>query len=357
MMTDKIAVVLFNLGGPDGPDAVQPFLKNLFSDKAIIRAPGPIRWMLANLISASRAKSARENYAKMGGGSPLLPETEAQAKALEVELTKRGWVAKTFIAMRYWKPFAKDTLQKIELWAPTKVILLPLYPQFSTTTTASSLLDWRKSGGRADGVVCCYPTAAKLVSAHAAKILEAWRQGGEPSNVRVLLSAHGLPENVIKSGDPYQSQVEKTAEAVRAELPDDWEVTVCYQSKVGPLKWIGPATDEAIIEGARANKALIVSPIAFVSEHIETLVELDEEYKHVAEENGVRSYIRVPALGLNPLFIELLGDLVESALLDPLSPSPMSECGGRLCSSSFAGCPNQRACRTPSPANALGMSA
>lgn len=356
MMTEKVAVVLFNLGGPDGPDAVQPFLKNLFSDKAIIRAPAPVRWMLSHIISASRAKSARENYAKMGGGSPLLPETQAQAKALEAELCRRGWTARTFIAMRYWKPFARETADDVNRWQPSKVILLPLYPQFSTTTTASSLSDWKDVGGRADGVVCCYPTADKFVSAHAEKILEAWRQAGAPANVRVLLSAHGLPESVIRSGDPYQHQVERTASAVRGHLPDDWEVDVCYQSKVGPLKWIGPATDEAIIDGSRANKALIVSPIAFVSEHIETLVELDEEYRHVAEANGVRSYIRVPALGLDPLFIDLLGDLVETALRDPLSPSPGSECGDRICSRKYSGCPNQRTCRDAEYSDGAGAS-
>lgn len=343
-MVQKIAVVLFNLGGPDGPEAVRPFLKNLFSDKAIIRVPGPFRWLIANIISLSRAKSARANYAKMGGGSPLLPETRKQAAALEMELQRRGKTVKTFIAMRYWKPFAKTTVKDVTQWGPDKVILLPLYPQFSTTTTASSLEDWFNVGGRADGVICCYPTAEKLVSSHVEKIMEAWRQEGSPRDVRVLLSAHGLPESVIRDGDPYQSQVETTAREVKAQLPGDWEVVVCYQSKVGPLKWIGPSTEDAIVEASKAKKALIVSPIAFVSEHIETLVELDEEYRHVAEANGVIHYIRVPALGPDPLFIDLLADMVEGSLADELAPSPGSHCGSRLCDRSFVGCPNSRAC-------------
>src|SRR5262245_8258306 len=164
-MAEKIAVVLFNLGGPDGPDAVQPFLKNLFSDPAIIRSPAPVRFFVSRLISRSRAPSARENYAKMGGGSPLLPETQRQSLALDEELRKRGREAKSFIAMRYWKPYAADAAREVKAWGATKVVLLPLYPQFSTTTTASSLKSWKEAGGPEGVSVCCYPDAPKFIEA------------------------------------------------------------------------------------------------------------------------------------------------------------------------------------------------
>ncbi len=218
-MADRIAVVLFNLGGPDGPASVQPFLQNLFSDPAIIRSPAPVRWFLSRLISTTRKKSAIANYAKMGGGSPLLPETRKQADALDAELARRGLDAKSFIAMRYWKPFAPETVASVKAWGATRVVLLPLYPQFSTTTTGSSLKSWSEAGGASAATICCYPTAAKFIEAHARKIIGAWEAAGKPGNVRLLLSAHGLPEMIVKAGDPYQWQVEQTAAALRPLLP------------------------------------------------------------------------------------------------------------------------------------------
>jgi protoporphyrin/coproporphyrin ferrochelatase len=339
-MAEKIAVVLFNLGGPDGPADVERFLHNLFSDKAIIRSPLPVRFLVARLISKSRAPSARENYAKMGGGSPLLAETRRQADALDAELKRRGADAKSFIAMRYWKPYAADAVREVAAWGPTKVVLLPLYPQFSTTTTASSLKSWKDADGPSGVAVCCYPDAPKFIQAHASKLLNAWRTAGQPANVRILLSAHGLPEIVVKSGDPYQWQVERTAAALKPLLPADWEVEICYQSRVGPLKWIGPPTDESIRKAAADGKAILVSPIAFVSEHIETLVELDMDYRHVAEEAGAKAYIRAPALGIEAGFIETLADLVEDAAKE--SASIRSFCGNRICPLDWRNCPNRR---------------
>ena len=341
-MAERIAVVLFNLGGPDGPDAVQPFLKNLFSDPAIIRSPAPVRWFVSRMISKSRAPSARENYAKMGGGSPLLPETRKQAAALDTELARRGKTAKSFIAMRYWKPYAADAVSEVIAWGASKVVLLPLYPQFSTTTTASSLKSWRQAGGPAGVAVCCYPDGPKFITAHARKLIAAWESAGRPPNVRALLSAHGLPEIVVKSGDPYQWQVERTAAALKPLLPAEWETEICYQSRVGPLKWIGPATDDAIRKAASDGKAILVAPIAFVSEHIETLVELDIDYRHVAEEAGAKIYTRAPALGVEAGLIETLADLVEETLADS-SPAPVrSSCGNRICPKHWKDCPNHR---------------
>ncbi len=339
---EKIAVVLFNLGGPDGPDAVQPFLKNLFSDPAIIRSPAPVRWLVARMISRSRAPSARENYAKMGGGSPLLPETQKQAMALDIELQKRGRDAKSFIAMRYWKPYAAHAVSEVIAWAPNKVVLLPLYPQFSTTTTASSFKSWADAGGPKGIAVCCYPDSPKFLEAHAERLLTAWQIAGKPKNVRALLSAHGLPEIVVKSGDPYQWQVERTASALKPHLPAEWEIEICYQSRVGPLKWIGPPTEDAIVKAAKDGKAILVAPVAFVSEHIETLVELDIDYRHVADEAGAKTYIRAPALGIEANFISQLADLVEDAARDAGAEPVRSSCGNRICPKDWRDCPNRR---------------
>jgi ferrochelatase len=278
----------------------------------------------------------------MGGGSPLLPETRRQAGALDAELTRRGKSAKSFIAMRYWKPYAADAAREVAAWGATRIVLLPLYPQFSTTTTASSLKSWRDAGGPEGIAVCCYPDTPKFIAAHAKKLISAWEKAGKPANVRALLSAHGLPEIVVKSGDPYQWQVERSAAALKPLLPPDWETEICYQSRVGPLKWIGPSTEDSIRRAAADGKCIVVSPIAFVSEHIETLVELDIDYAHAAKEAGARAYIRAPALGVEAGFIETLADLVEDALADP-SPAPIrSWCGNRICPKDWRDCPNRR---------------
>jgi ferrochelatase len=341
-MAERIAVVLFNLGGPDGPDDVQTFLKNLFSDPAIIRSPAPVRFFVSRMISKSRAPSARENYAKMGGGSPLLSETRKQADALDQELKRRGHDARSFIAMRYWKPYASDAVRDVKAWAPARTILLPLYPQFSTTTTASSLKSWKDAGGPVGVAICCYPDARRFITAHANKLIAAWEAAGRPPNVRALLSAHGLPEIVVKSGDPYQWQVERTAAELKPLLPADWEIEICYQSRVGPLKWIGPATEESVEKAAKAGKAILVSPIAFVSEHIETLVELDIDYARIAREHGAKAYIRAPALGIDPGFIGTLADLVEDAIKDRETSPVRSSCGNRICPANWRDCPNRR---------------
>lgn len=314
----RVAVVLFNLGGPDGPEAVRPFLFNLFRDPAIIGAPAFVRLPLAALISTTRAPSARQNYAIMGGGSPLLPETRAQAEALQARLQEADGDTefRTFIAMRYWKPFTEVTAREVAEFAPDDVVLLPLYPHFSTTTTGSSAKAWNKAyrGPGKVHTVCCYPSADGFIAAHAQRILECWQAAGSPANVRLLFSAHGLPEKVIKDGDPYQSQIEATAAAVAAKLGDGWDWQVCYQSRVGPLKWIGPSTTDAIAAAAADGKGVLITPIAFVSEHVETLVELDHEYAELAQQQGVTPYLRAPALGVAPDFIETLAAAVNGSL-------------------------------------------
>lgn len=345
----RIAVVLFNLGGPDGPDAVQPFLFNLFRDPAIIGVPNPMRWLLAQLISRRRAPVARAIYENLGGGSPLLPNTRVQAHALENALSDRAVPdvhARVFIAMRYWHPFADEAAEAVAAYGPTDIVLLPLYPQFSTTTVASSMKDWHRAARTAGlsaptRTVCCYPTQAGFVAAMAEKIRAA--KEASPKGARILFSAHGVPKKIVDRGDPYQWQVEQTAAATASAAglaKDEW--IVCYQSRVGPLEWIGPATEDEIERAGTEKLPLIVVPIAFVSEHSETLVELDIEYRELAEKSGVPSYTRVGTVDDAAPFIDGLADLVETALADgraDIAPDPAAAPGGRLCPASFGKCP------------------
>jgi ferrochelatase len=311
----KIAVVLMNLGGPDSTAAVEPFLFNLFADPAIITLPNPLRWAVAKLIARRRAPVARAIFAKIGNNSPLLANTRAQAEALEREL---GEECRVFIAMRYWAPRADETAVLVKQWGAEQVVLLPLYPQFSSTTTASSIADWKRAAAAIDLVaptraVCCYPTEAGFIAALARAInqaIDAWpREADAP---RLLLSAHGLPKRIVARGDPYEMQVAQTAARLRARMArPDIDSVVCYQSRVGPLDWLGPATDAEIRRAGSESKGLIVASIAFVSEHSETLVELDIEYRHIAETSGVPRYVRVPTVGTAAEFIAGLAGLVR----------------------------------------------
>ncbi|HWY66066.1 MAG TPA: ferrochelatase, partial [Rhizomicrobium sp.] len=263
----KLAIVLFNLGGPDSPEAVEPFLRNLFSDPAIIALPGIFRWPLARLIARRRAVIAGKIYDHMGGRSPIFEETRKQADALERVLSGNGVEAKAFVAMRYWHPFSDGAARAVKAFQPDKIVLLPLYPQYSTTTTASSLKDWARAARRA-GLklpamrVCCYPWDAGFVAAAAAHIRDAAKERNPGLSYRLLLSAHGLPKRIVQKGDPYQWQVEQSAAAiVKALALPDLEPVVCYQSRVGPLEWIGPSTDAEIARAGRDGKGLIVAPI------------------------------------------------------------------------------------------------
>ena len=356
----KLAVVLFNLGGPDAPGSVKPFLFNLFNDPAIIGVPNPMRWLLAKLISSRREPAAQEIYAHLGGRSPLLELTREQAAALEARLNSpasgaaggRGGDVRVFVAMRHWHPFAAETVNEVLAFAPDRVILLPLYPQFSTTTSASSLADWRRvaeaAGLRAPATaVCCYPLEAGLVEAQARRVAAGLEKASALGRPRVLFSAHGLPEKVIAGGDPYRWQVERTAEAVARRLNlalDQW--VVCFQSRVGPLKWIGPSTD-AEIQRAGADKVVpVVVPIAFVSEHSETLVEIEIEYRELAEKSGAPGFVRVEAVGTQDDFIGGLALVVrEQAAMRTAGGKDhaiFSGCGSgaRLCPRAFGRCPN-----------------
>jgi len=328
----KLAVVLFNLGGPDSPEAVVPFLTNLFSDPAVISLPALLRLPLARFIAKKRGPIAREIYAKIGGRSPILPETMAQATALEGALTEHE--TRCFIAMRCWKPFTDDAARAVAAWAPEHIVLLPLYPQFSTTTTGSSLREWqrvaRKTGISAPTTtICCYPRLAGFIGGLAGATRDTLAQVKPEISYRVLISAHGLPKRVIARGDPYQSLVEETAAALADQLGlTDW--TICYQSRVGPLEWIGPSTDAEIRRAGAEGKGVVIVPVAFVSEHSETLVELDIEYAKLARESGVPDYLRVATVSVRGEFINGLADLVRKSLA--------GDAGPRICQPSCSAC-------------------
>ena len=315
----KRAVILFNLGGPDSLKAVKPFLFNLFHDKAIISLPQPFRYGLAKFISTMRNKKAQAIYSHMGGKSPLLALTLEQADALEKKLnaSKKNPADefKVFVCMRYWHPMTEVVVKKVKAYAPDAVTLLPLYPQYSTTTTGSSFAQWNKVC-KQEGLqvptsaVCCYPADRGLVAAHVKLIKEMYWKASEHGKPRVLFSAHGLPQKMIDAGDPYQWQVERTVAAITQVLAvDELDSTICYQSRVGRLEWIGPSTDEEIKKAGADKVPVLVVPVAFVSEHSETLVELDIDYRKMAEAAGVLGYYRVQALNVEPFFIEALADL------------------------------------------------
>ena len=344
----KVAVVLLNLGAPDRLEAVRPFLRNLFGDPAILRLPWPLRAALARLIAWRRAPEARRIYAAMGGASPLLAETEAQAEALAARLADIGGGAEfgVFVAMRHWHPSTGETARRVAAQAPDRIVLLPLYPQFSTTTTASSLAAWRREA-RVRGLsaptatICCYPDAAGWIASQADLLAAAIRAGGcDPAGMRVLFSAHGLPRRIVQAGDPYPEQVDRTARAIVASLAgrfDDLDWRVCYQSRVGPLEWIGPSTADEVERGAREGKVLVVAPISFVSEHAETLVELDREYRALAERHGAPAFHRVPAAGIHGDFIAGLAAMAAAAARRPAGTACVPH--GRLCGAEVGACP------------------
>jgi protoporphyrin/coproporphyrin ferrochelatase len=306
------AVVLMNLGGPDSPAAVRPFLYNLFSDPAIIDLPAPLRHPLGWLIARQRSRVTGEIYAHLGGGSPLLANTEAQACALEAAL---GPEYRCFIAMRYWHPLTGEAVAAVKAWRPDEIVLLPLYPQFSTTTSGSSLAAWHAEARR-QSLACPmrevppYPTEPGFIAALAGRIDE--HPAGVERPARLLLSAHGLPLKIVRKGDPYPEQIESTAAAVIAALhhrPGDWRV--CYQSRVGPLAWLGTSVDAEIRRAGQDGVGVIIAPISFVSEHSETLVELDRDYRKLAERSGAPFYGRTPTVGTDPRFIAGLARLVR----------------------------------------------
>ena len=339
----KTAVILFNLGGPENPKAIAPFLFSLFSDPAIITLPQPLRGLAAMFITLKRLPAARAIYKQIGGKSPIFEQTQAQAEALEKQLNKKpGEEYKTFVCMRHGHPKSALVVKKVKSYAPDRILLLPLYPQYSTTTTGSSLADWEAACRKEKldiqtSRICCYPADFGFIAAHARLIKEMYWKASEEGQPRLLFSAHGLPEKIIMDGDPYPWQVEKTVEAIVQILAiRDLDYSICYQSRVGRLEWIGPQTDEEIMQAGEDKVPLLVVPVSFVSEHSETLVELDIDYRRLAQEHGVPGYWRVPALCVEPLFIEALAELcLKKDWAQPVS----SFTGARICSEKFGKCP------------------
>jgi ferrochelatase len=317
----KLGVLLFNLGGPETLADVRPFLFNLFSDPEIVRLP--IRAMqrpLAWLISTARRQKSSACYAQIGGGSPLRRITEEQAAALRAELARRGVEANVYVGMRYWRPFTEEALDQIIRDGVEELILLPLYPQFSISTTGSSLKNFEalveKRGGLQGVRIRQIPqwhTHEAYINALTEQIVEEIEKFPDPNPQRVhlLFSAHSVPQSYIEAGDPYLRHTEETVRLVSEKLGNISPVHLSFQSKVGPVKWLEPSTDAKLRELAVAGvEQVLAIPISFVSDHIETLYELDILYKNLADEIGVKSYRRLPALNLNPTFIKALADLV-----------------------------------------------
>jgi ferrochelatase len=383
--SNKIAVVMMNLGGPSDLAAVKPFLFNLFYDKAIMRLPNPFRWILAQIISTTRSNKSKNIYAKMGNKSPILTETLDQAKALEVMLNNKKHYDicinreadqrvkdgqkdaiyneieelqievngaddvnniihynvqgnspiqsqyRTFVLMRYWHPRSPEVIKELLEFQPDKIILLPMYPQFSTTTTASAVEDYYAAVGKQVFDKQCYYDLSKIdtrvieeyhnasffTQSYADIIRKVVEQKAIDANIsdiwinhKILFSAHSLPQKIIDQGDPYQEQICKSANLIAQHLGLQKEqFEICYQSKVGPLKWLEPSTEKSIIKAAKNSYGVVVVPIAFVSEHSETLVELDIDYKDLYLQHGGPSYIRIPTLRCNEQFIAGLARL------------------------------------------------
>jgi ferrochelatase len=311
----KKAIILFNLGGPDKIENVEPFLFNLFNDPAILNLPTFLRYPLAKLISNRRAPVAKKIYEELGGASPILKLTKEQSDALEKKINQDQEIDeyKCFIVMRCWHPRAEQVIKEVQFFNPEEVILMPLYPQYSAATSGSSIKEWKDVCKKNQykvktSTICCYPTDQNFVKAHTKEILKKIK---DLKSFKLIFSAHGLPEKNIKKGDPYQWQVEQSVKKIVEELSiENLDWILSYQSRVGPLKWIGPSTEDIIIENSKIGKHIVLVPIAFVSEHSETLVELDIEYKELADANGCKNYTRVPALGTNEDFIKTMSDLI-----------------------------------------------
>jgi len=334
----KIAIILMNLGGPDKMESIYPFLMNFFLDKNIIRLPQPFRYFIAKMIAHRRTKKeAGDAYGKLGGKSPLLDNTMAQANELKKIL---GDDYSVHVHMRYWHPMADEVSREISEEKPKHVIIMPLYPQYSTTTTRSSLQELKKSFTKFGvkslvSTICCYPFNQGFINASAELIRQNYPK--DSSNTRLLFSAHGLPVDIIKDGDPYEWQCKQSASLIAKATGIkniDWQI--CYQSRVGHKKWLSPSVEEALKQAANDDKDVLIYPHSFVSEHVETLIELDIEYKHVADQLGIKNYKRVPTVSVNKLFINALADMITSQ--ENRVCEVKSDTGNRICPHHFRRC-------------------
>jgi protoporphyrin/coproporphyrin ferrochelatase len=321
---ETIGILLFNLGGPETLEDVRPFLFNLFADPDIIRLP--FRFMqkpLAWFISTQRHKKSSSYYEQIGGGSPLRKITDQQARALEVELTNRGLNARVYVAMRYWHPFTEETFEQIERDGINQLVVLPLYPQFSISSTGSSLnrmntvIKEKRLESMRPSVICSWQDDPNYIHSLADMVKEELAKfaNQDPSATTIIFSAHSVPVRYIEEGDPYLEYTRQTFRLVMEEVGTHYPHSLSFQSRVGPVKWLRPSTEETIrrLASEGVSQTLMV-PISFVSEHSETLYEMDILYKGVADEVGIKEYRRVPALNCRPDFIAALANLVEKEL-------------------------------------------
>ncbi len=323
----RVGIVLLNLGGPERIQDVGPFLYNLFADPEIIRLPIPaLQKPLAWLISTLRSNKSQEAYRSIGGGSPLRRITDQQARELQSLLRQRDVDATTYVAMRYWHPFTESAVADMKADGIEQVVVLPLYPHFSISTSGSSFRELQRLR-QGDERFAQLPLRAirswhdhpGYLKAMAQLIEREIDACVDPSTAHVFFSAHGVPKSYVEeAGDPYQKEIESCAELIMKTLGRENPWTLAYQSRVGPVEWLQPYTEEALEElGEKGVKELVVVPISFVSEHIETLEEIDIEYREIATEAGVSNFRRVPALDTDPTFLASLADLVETSLAGP----------------------------------------
>lgn len=323
----RVGVLLLNLGGPDKLEDVGPFLYNLFSDPEIIRLP--FRWLqkpLAWFIASRRTKTSQENYKHIGGGSPLRRITEAQGQALKEQLSYLGQETNIYVGMRYWHPYTEEAIAQVIQDNIERLVILPLYPQFSISTSGSSfrLLErlWQENPKFQNIEYTVIPSWYKQPSylqAMAELVVQELQQFPNPDEVHIFFSAHGVPKSYVEeAGDPYQQEIEECSQLIMQTLNRPNPHTLAYQSRVGPVEWLQPYTEDALKElGAQGVKDMVVVPISFVSEHIETLQEIDIEYREIAEESGIHNFRRAPAPNTHPVFIKALADLVIDALKNP----------------------------------------
>ncbi len=323
----RVGVLLLNLGGPDKLEDVGPFLYNLFSDPEIIRLP--FTWLqkpLAWFISSRRVKKSQENYKQIGGGSPLRRITDEQGEALKQKLAALGQEANIYVGMRYWHPYTEEAIALLKTDNIEHLVILPLYPQFSISTSGSSfrLLDrlWQedpKLQAIEYSVIPSWHKQPSYLRAMVQLIEGELDKLANPAEAHIFFSAHGVPKSYVEeAGDPYQKEIEECTAAIMETLNRPNAHTLAYQSRVGPVEWLQPYTEDAIQElGAKGVKNLVVVPISFVSEHIETLQEIDMEYREIAEEAGIHNFYRVPAPNTHPVFIQALAELVQEALKSP----------------------------------------
>jgi protoporphyrin/coproporphyrin ferrochelatase len=317
--TRRIGVVLFQLGGPDSLEAIEPFLFNLFCDPDIIDFPFARigRKPLAKLISSTRARKVQHHYATIGGGSPIRRFTEQQARALQLKLVASGVDARCFVAMRYWHPFTAQAIEQLRAAQCDEVVLLPLYPHYSGTTTGSSLNEWRRQF-REDIPVHRIETFYRhelYLQALVEKIDEALARFADLESPEIVFSAHSVPVAVIEKGDPYQRQIEETVELLMQRGRWANRYRLCYQSKVGASKWLQPSLHTALRELAvEKDREVCIVPISFVSDHVETLGEIDHEARGEAAHLGIRKFEMTSGLNDSPTFVAALADLVATAI-------------------------------------------